>query len=69
MKKRARPAAALVADSAGEIFEMEGYAAVGMAGESWAVLTSDNTIPMPRGGELMFLPGRRPVLLNFRTMK
>ncbi|VEN72889.1 Radical SAM protein [Candidatus Desulfarcum epimagneticum] len=64
MKKRARPAAALVADGAGEIFELEGYAAVGMAGESWAVLTSDNAIPMPRGGELMFLPDRLPVLYH-----
>jgi len=56
-----------VANSAGEIFELEGYAAVGMAGSLRRPMTLDQTINMPYGGELMLLPDRRPVLLNMET--
>ena len=58
---------ALVADAAGEIFELEGYAAVGMAGEILVPLTRAQTVPMPHGGELMFLPDRDPILFNLET--
>jgi len=55
---------ALVANQNGEIFELEGYAAVGMAGPSIVPLTVKNTVLMPHGGELMFLPDRIPTLYN-----
>jgi len=55
---------ALVADRKGRIFELDGYAAVGMAGSSLVPLRVDNTINMPYGGELMFLPDRKPVAYN-----
>ncbi len=55
---------AVVANSMGEIFELEGYGAVGMAGSALAPLTTENTINMPFGSELMFLPDRKPILYN-----
>jgi pyruvate-formate lyase-activating enzyme len=55
---------ALVADAVGEIFELDGYAAVGMAGATQIPLTQKNTRNMPSGSELMYLPQRRPVLFN-----
>jgi len=55
---------AVVADSSGRIFDLPGYAAVGMAGEYLAPLTRDQTIGMPFGGELMYLPDRIPILFN-----
>ncbi|UCF90797.1 MAG: radical SAM protein [Desulfobacterales bacterium] len=66
-KKQDNLIAALVANPAGEIFELEGYAAVGMAGGTQVPLTTRETRPMPFGGELMFLPERRPILLNLAT--
>ena len=62
--KKNRPATALVANESGDIFEIEGYAAAGMAGDSVALLTRSNAIPMPSGGELMRLPDRKPLLYN-----
>ncbi len=56
--------AGTVADVRGEIVEIEGFGAVGMAGPVLAPLTRKNTIPMPHGGEMMLLPERRPVLFN-----
>jgi molybdenum cofactor biosynthesis enzyme MoaA len=56
--------AALVADQNGKIFELEGYAAVGMAGEELVPLTLGQTLSMPHGSELMLLPDRQPVLYN-----
>ena len=58
---------ALVANQAGEIFELDGYAAVGMAGALLEPLSKDQTSRMPYGSELMYLPGRKPVLLNINT--
>jgi pyruvate-formate lyase-activating enzyme len=55
---------AVVANPAGEIFDLEGYAAVGMAGSLLVPLTLDQTVKMPYGGELMLLPDRSPVLFN-----
>jgi pyruvate-formate lyase-activating enzyme len=58
---------ALVADQAGEIFELDGYAAVGMAGTWLEPLSREQTCNMPYGSELMYLPDRKPVLLNIKT--
>lgn len=58
---------AVVAGKDGKIFELEGYAAVGMAGSSLTPLSTGNTITMPYGGEFMFLPDRSPVVLNMKT--
>ncbi|WP_234979174.1 radical SAM protein [Desulfococcus multivorans] len=63
-KPPAKPVTAMVADAAGEIFELEGYAAAGMAGDRVVPLTTENTLPMPHGGELMYLPHRRPLVFN-----
>lgn len=55
---------AVVADSRGRIFDLPGYAAVGMAGEHLETLAKGQTIAMPFGSELMYLPDRVPVLFN-----
>ncbi len=55
---------ALVADSSGNIFELDGYAACGMADETRVALTPPLTQPMPYGSELMFLIDRYPILFN-----
>ncbi len=55
---------ALVANQAGEIFELEGYGAVGMAGTHYSTLGAASTRRMPFGSELMYLPDRRPILFN-----
>ncbi|MBW2108409.1 MAG: radical SAM protein [Deltaproteobacteria bacterium] len=58
---------ALVANSKGEFFELDGYAAAGMAGAQCFPLRADRTINMPFGSEYFFLPDRRPVLFNLDT--
>ena len=58
---------ALVANQAGEIFELDGYAAVGMAGPRLEPLSKEQACNMPYGSELMYLPDRQPVLLNIKT--
>ena len=55
---------ALVANSAGEIFELEGYGAVGMDGSLLEPLTNGMTRKMPYGSELMYLPDRNPVVFD-----
>jgi pyruvate-formate lyase-activating enzyme len=75
LKKKVRKSAkaktdfvtALVANATGEIFELDGYAAVGMAGAMQIPLTRQNTRNMPFGSELMYLPQRRPVLFNLHS--
>ncbi len=62
--KKKHPLTAVVANQDGEIFDLEGYAAVGMAGESLAVMTKDETLNMPYGSELMFLKDRAPILFS-----
>ena len=66
-KKTNRPITAVVANQKGEIFELEGYAAAGMAGFSLAPLKVKETVNMPYGSELMYLPNRKPVLFNIKT--
>ena len=58
---------ALVANLRGEIFDLDGYAAVGRANDRLVPLTVDQTRITPYGGELMYLPDRKPVVLNIRT--
>jgi len=60
---------AVVAGASGEIFELEGYAAVGMDGQQMAALTAEQTLQLPHGSELMFLPDRMPILHNLSTGK
>jgi pyruvate-formate lyase-activating enzyme len=55
---------AVVANTDGEIFDLDGYAAVGMAGSDRVPLTMENTINMPFGGELMLIPDRSPILFD-----
>jgi pyruvate-formate lyase-activating enzyme len=64
LKNRKSYITAVVANNAGEIFDLKGYAAVGMAGPSLVPLTFDETSPMPFGGELMYMPDRKPILYN-----
>ena len=58
---------ALVANENGEIFDLDGYAAVGADGPQHSPLTNANTIELPHGSELMFLPDRIPVVLDLST--
>lgn len=58
---------AIVASENGEIFDLEGFAAMGMAGEDLVPLTYDNTIETPHGSEQMLLPDRAPVIYNIET--
>jgi pyruvate-formate lyase-activating enzyme len=60
---------AVVADEAGNIFDLEGYAAVGASGDSFMPLTVGETVSLPHGSELMYLPDRVPVLLDIQTGK
>ncbi len=60
---------ALVARENGEILELEGYAAAGMAGTSIIPLTVQTTRILPHGSELMMLPGRIPILYNQDTRR
>jgi pyruvate-formate lyase-activating enzyme len=55
---------ALVADQAGQIFDLEGYAAVGLAGSQSTPLATGHTIALPYGSELLWLPDRRPMVYN-----
>ncbi len=59
----------VVADQKGKIFELEGYAAVGMAGPSLVPLTVVDTIAMPFGGELMLMPDRKPILYHIQSQR
>jgi pyruvate-formate lyase-activating enzyme len=67
MAVKPRQLAAVVANPAGEIFELAGYAAVGMSGAKMQALTDVTTRPLPHGSELMFLPDRHPVAMNLAT--
>ena len=55
---------ALVAAENGDIFDLEGYAAVGMSGATPFVLKTHETVAMPHGSELMLLPDRSPLVFN-----
>jgi hypothetical protein len=51
----------------GEIFDLEGFAAVGADGTILSPMTTGDTIELPHGSELMFLPDRIPVVMDLET--
>ena len=55
---------AVVANSAGEIFYLDGFAAVGADGPILEPLSHQDTVSLPFGSELMLLPDRRPIAFN-----
>lgn len=59
------PLAPLVADAKGNIFELDGYGAAAMSGETPVMLTHGTSITIPHGSELMMLPNRYPLVYNF----
>lgn len=67
--KKTRFLTAVVAGPEGEIFELDGYAAVGMAGKLRVPLSVEETIPLPYGSELMFLPDRKPIMYSLLTRR
>jgi len=69
LKSRKKFLTAVVANNAGKIFDLNGYAAVGMAGPSLVPLTLDETINMPFGGELMYMPDRKPILYDMKNSR
>ena len=60
---------ALVANRQGEIFELEGYAAVAMAGRLRQPMQFAETRNLPHGSELMMLPDRHPILYNINKRR
>lgn len=56
----------LVANRAGEIFDLDGYAALGMCGDRMIPLREGDMVPLPHGSETLLLPDRFPVLWNIR---
>lgn len=66
---RATALTALVANQSGEIFELEGYAAMGFDGPLRTPLTNADTIALPHGSELMYLPQRMPTLFNLEEQR
>lgn len=67
MATNPQPLTAVVANPAGEIFDLSGYAAVGMSGAQLYPLKTSASQPLPHGSELMFLPDRYPVAMNLAT--
>lgn len=55
---------AIVANSKGEIFELDEYAAVGMSGNYLYPISVAETIELPFGSELMMMPDRSPLLFH-----
>ena len=60
---------AVVANQQGEIFELEGYAAVSMSGIYRQPLRYSETRKLPYGSELMLLPDRLAILYNIRKQR
>ncbi len=60
---------AVVANERGEIFDLQGFGAVGADGARQTLLTTAATIELPHGSELMFLPDRKPVVMDLSTGK
>jgi pyruvate-formate lyase-activating enzyme len=58
---------AVVANEQGEIFDLEGFAAVGADGQQLRPITTGDAIALPYGSELMFLPDRVPVVMDLAT--
>jgi len=58
---------AVAANEKGEVFDLEGYAAVKRLGDCLCPVTRNETLAIPHGSELMFLPDRSPVFFNLST--
>ena len=58
---------AVVANEKGDIFDLEGYAAVGMAGPDLFPIARGASLPLPHGSELMRLPDRVPILYDIES--
>lgn len=67
--KKRRFLTAVVANSDGEIFELDGYGAVGMSGKLQTPLTVEESTPLPYGSERLFLPDRNPLVYNLLSRK
>ncbi|MGA6925631.1 MAG: radical SAM protein, partial [Desulfosarcina sp.] len=59
--------AAVVANEKGDIFDLDGFAAVGADGPLQEPMATAGTIDLPHGSELMLLPDRAPVLMDLET--
>ena len=59
----------VVSNANGDIFEIDGFAAVGMSGKQFIPLLDRKTVNIPHGSELMLLPNRFPILYNIVTEK
>lgn len=59
------PINAVVANSSGDIFELEDYGAAALDGGRPTLLTLSQTIEMPHGSELMMLPRTKPLVFSF----
>ncbi len=57
---------ALVSNRQGDVFELEGYAAVSMSGTFRQPLRYAETLKLPYGSELTLLPDRQAILYNIR---
>jgi molybdenum cofactor biosynthesis enzyme MoaA len=68
-KQKNKLITAVVANQAGEIFELDGYGAVGMAARTLQPLSVSQTGNIPHGSELMRLPEREPVVFNLDSQK
>jgi pyruvate-formate lyase-activating enzyme len=55
---------AVVATENGNIFDLDGYAALGVSGDTPYILKKNETVPLPHGSELMLLPYRRPLVFS-----
>ena len=66
-RRSAQPLTAVVANAEGEIFELDGFAALGADGPQLTPLTLPETIELPHGSELMFLPDRVPLLMDMEA--
>ena len=58
------PITALIADDAGNIFDVPNAQAVGRVGEKFFKLKLEDLIKLPESADLMFLPQRRAVALK-----
>ncbi len=67
VNKKPELLAAVVANEKGEIFDLEDFAAVGADGPLLSPLNTGDTMDLPHGSELMFLPDRMPVLIDLET--
>ncbi len=62
--RRSKYVTAVVANDRGEIFDLDGYAAMGSDGPHTETLTVGRTRRLPHGSELMRLPDRVPLLYD-----